>query len=132
MIDELRYHNPAKQQIVTREVTMAAADEMESLQRRISAAEEAHRLLTSKLEWAEKAFAAARATAHEYEDRLNVLASESERLRNALTAIYNARNAGDWVTEPLQWAAETARRALEGENGVGITKSHPSREGTTP
>lgn len=33
MIDELRYHDPAKRQIITREAALAAADEIEALRR---------------------------------------------------------------------------------------------------
>ena len=33
MIDELRYHAPAKRQIITREAALAAADEIEALRR---------------------------------------------------------------------------------------------------
>ena len=45
-----------------------------------------------------------------------VATPEVERMRDALRAIYNARGAGDWVTEPLQWCAEVARRALYPES----------------
>ena len=40
MIDELRYHDPSKGQIITKEVARAAADEIERLRARVDALED--------------------------------------------------------------------------------------------
>lgn len=44
MLDELRYHNPAKQQIITRETALAAADEISRLRAKIRELEKVIRL----------------------------------------------------------------------------------------